>query len=196
MSQAGALPGLLSVRFPRPLAVPAVPISRQGLSTVSAVEAWLLGRASLAAPLDAEPEGVERLAHVRDPSLCLRETQAQRREHISDLFAQVADVCLGAVHEDDEVVGVADDPRVRPGLSRGVWRVGAECSSGAATAMLASSGGQDPDQAALSFTALLRQGRWRGSLTSTQITSTSRRTQRRRNLRTGSNIGRGAGGRH
>jgi len=36
-----------------------------------------------------------------------------------------------------------------------------------------------PDQAALSFTALLRQGQRRRSLTSTQINSASRRTQRR-----------------
>jgi hypothetical protein len=35
-----------------------------------------------------------------------------------------------------------------------------------------------PDRAALSFTALLRQGRRRRSLTSTQINSASRRTQR------------------
>ncbi len=37
----GAVSGLLLVRFPRPLAEPAVPVSRQRLSTVSAVQAWL-----------------------------------------------------------------------------------------------------------------------------------------------------------
>ena len=40
-----------------------------------------LARASLAAPLDAESEEVERFAHVRDPGLGLRDAQAQQREH-------------------------------------------------------------------------------------------------------------------
>jgi hypothetical protein len=55
------------------------------------------------------------------PGVGLREAQAQRREYVSDVVAQGLDVVAGAVHEDDEVVGIADDPLVRqaPSASSG-----------------------------------------------------------------------------
>jgi hypothetical protein len=69
-----------------------------------------LVRASLAAPPDAEPEEVERLAHVHDPGLGRGQPKTQRRQHINDFFAQGFDVVAGTVHEYDEIVGLCRLP--------------------------------------------------------------------------------------
>ena len=51
-----------------------------------------LVRSSLASPLDVEPKEVEPVAHVHHLGLGRREPQAQRCEHVGDVFAQGFDV--------------------------------------------------------------------------------------------------------
>ncbi len=73
-----------------------------------------LARASLAAPLDAEPHGSRALRSYTRSGSCLREARAHRREHMIDVVSpQGLDADFIAAHKDDEVVGRADDPPVR-----------------------------------------------------------------------------------
>ncbi|MEE1808145.1 class I SAM-dependent methyltransferase [Streptomyces sp. BE133] len=72
----------------------------------------------LAFPLDAKAQEVETVAHVHDPCLRLRQTQAKGFAHVGDFFAQCRGVGPGAVHQDDGVVRVTDDPPVGRPLRR------------------------------------------------------------------------------
>jgi len=69
-----------------------------------------LVRASLATPPDVESQEVDPVAEVSHAGFLRREPQTHRCENLSYLFTHRLGVVLGPMDEDDEVIGVADQP--------------------------------------------------------------------------------------
>ena len=73
----------------------------------------MLGGASLAAPLDAEPEIVEGLVEVDDPGLVLGQAQTHGGQRAGELIAQRLGVFAGPRDHGDEIIRIADQPPIR-----------------------------------------------------------------------------------